>query len=408
MLGGVKNGDHKERKRSELRLIVAHNRYQERGGEDTVFAAEVEMLRQHGHEVFPFVDDNRRIQEMHTVQIAARALYSRDSYRTFLEYIDYARPDLCHFHNTLPLLSSSVYKACREREVPVVQTLHNYRLICPVATLFRDGRVCEDCVGRYIPWPGVLHACYRDNRSASAVIASMITYQKLTGRWSTNADVFIVVTEFARTKLIQGGLPAERIRVKPNFVAKDRGIGDGQGGYLLYVGRLTYEKGLGTLVQAWKTMNQPPPLHIVGDGPMRGALEQAATLLPAMEIKGFIPIDRVFQEMKGAKALIFPSLNYEGFPRTIVEAFSVGLPVIASDLGSIATIVTHGSSGLLFPAGDELALSQAVMQITDDRLRAELREGSRKEYETRFNDERNYVQLMEIYEQVLNRPTGRR
>lgn len=401
------DGDHVEYKRSALKLIIAHNRYQERGGEDTVFAAEVDMLRQHGHEVFPFVDDNRRIQEMHTLQIAARALYSRDSYRTFLEYLDYARPDLCHFHNTLPLLSSSVYNACRERGVPVVQTLHNYRLICPVATLFRDGRACEDCVGKYIPWPGVLHACYRDDRSASAVIASMITYQKLTGRWSTNADLFIAVTEFARSKFIQGGLPAERIRVKPNFVAKDRGMGDGDGGYFLYVGRLTKDKGLETLVKAWEDMDQPLPLHIVGNGPMRAELEQAASLNPFMEMKGFIPIDQVFEEMKGAMALVFPSLNYEGFPRTIVEAFSVGLPVIASDLGSIATIVTHGHDGLLFPAGDPEALRASVMHISEDEgLRKSLREGSRRDFENRFNAERNYARLMEIYELVLENPAG--
>jgi glycosyltransferase involved in cell wall biosynthesis len=235
----------------------------------------------------------------------------------------------------------------------------------------------------------------------------MITYQKLTGRWSTNADVFIAVTEFARAKLIQGGLPAERIRVKPNFVAKDRGVGDGGGGHLLYVGRLSHDKGLETIFQAWEGMDRPLSLHIVGDGPMRAELERRAAKTASIIMRGFIPIDQVFEEMKEAVALVFPSLNYEGFPRTIVEAFSVGLPVIASDLGSIATIVTHGSSGLLFPAGDPSALCQAVMQINNDaRLLNKLREGSRKEYETRFNAEKNYARLMEIYEYVLDSRTG--
>lgn len=390
-----------------MKLIVAHNRYLQSGGEDTVFDAETRLLESHGHQVFPFIDDNRRIAEMHPWQIATRALWSRESYDTFLEYIDHVKPELCHFHNTLPLLSPSVYSACRARGIPIVQTLHNYRLICVNAVLYRDGHVCEDCVGKLIPWPGVIHACYRNDLPASGVVAAMLAYQKLIGSWSKNADIFVALTDFAKDKFIKGGLPADRIRVKPNFISPDPGPGDGEGGYALFVGRLVTEKGLFTLLEAWSGLETSWDLKIVGDGPLLGTIQHSAESNECIHALGRVPLKEVLQLMKAAEVLVVPSEWYEGFPRTVVEAFSVGLPVIASDHGSLSTLIREGENGLRFPAGDPQALRECATRLDQDReLHRLLRMGSRKTYETRFSPESNYRMLIDIYREAMELTSG--
>jgi glycosyltransferase involved in cell wall biosynthesis len=361
------------------------------------------LLESRGNQVFPFIDDNRRIAEMHPWQIATRALWSRESYDTFLEYIDHVNPHVCHFHNTLPLLSPSVYAACRTRGIPIVQTLHNYRLICVNAILYRDGHVCEDCVGKSIPWPGVIHACYRNDLPASGVVAAMLAYQKLIGSWSKNADIFVALTDFARDKFIQGGLPADRIRVKPNFITPDPGPGPGGGEFALFVGRLVPEKGLDTLLAAWTDQEPRWNLKIVGDGPMIGKVQRAAEGNARIEALGRIPLEEVMQLMKHAEALVLPSESYEGFPRTVVEAFSVGLPVIASDLGSLSTLISDGVNGLSFAPADPQALHDRVALLErDNQLHEALRAGSRRAYETSFSPESNYQMLLEIYREAIS------
>lgn len=366
-----------------------------------MFEAEVRLLRDSGHTVFTLEDDNRRVDEFNSWSLAAQTIWSRQSFQRMDEILRAERPDIIHLHNTFPLLSPSVFSAARRRRIPVVQTLHNYRLICPVATLFRSGRICEDCVGKIVPWPGVLHRCYRGSRSASAVVAAMLVGQRLTGSWA-GADLYIALTEFARREFVKGGMPPNRVVVKPNSFGPDPGVGDGSGGYFVYVGRLTVEKGIDTLLSAWAMLEDGPPLWIAGEGPLQGRVDEAARQNPAIQALGHVPHERALELMKGARALIVPSQWYEGSPVVLAEAFSVGLPVLASEVGSLADLVTEGVNGLRFQPGDASDLVRRVRDLlTNPDLDRRLREGARREYVTKYTPERNLEAIMRIYRAAL-------
>jgi len=288
--------------------------------------------------------------------------------------------------------------------VPVVQTLHNYRLLCPVALFFRDGRVCEDCMGKAVPWPGVVHRCYRGSRAASGVIAAMLTTHRALGTWTKMVDVYVALTEFAQDKFIEGGLPAEKIVVKPNFVAEDPGPGGGSDGYALFVGRLSPEKGIETMLAAWDRLRTGVPLKIVGDGPLRDRVIRAASRQPNVEWLGYKTVAEVHALMKRAGVLVFPSEWYETFGRVAVEAFAAGTPVIAANIGAVGELVEHGRTGLHFRPGDPEDLATRVgWALSHPAELGRMREEARAEYEAKYTAERNYRALMEIYEFALAR-----
>jgi len=204
-----------------MKVLVAHNFYQQPGGEDQVFADEVAMLREHGHTVIEHTVHNDSVAQLRKLELAKKTLWNQAAHDEFVQIIRRERPEIAHFHNTFPLLSPAVYYACHSEGVKVVQTLHNFRLFCPAATFFRDGHVCEDCMHAIAPWPAVAHACYRGNRAASAVSASMLVYHRVKRTWQDEVDIYIALTEFSRQKFIEGGLPPEKIVVKANFVSHD-------------------------------------------------------------------------------------------------------------------------------------------------------------------------------------------
>lgn len=394
-----------------MRILAVHNRYRERGGEDAVFEAELALLERHGDEVVPLIFDNETIAADASLRtragLAATTVWSRGARARVREALLAARPDVAHFHNTFPLVSPAAYGACRERGVAVVQTLHNYRLLCPSATFFRDGRPCEDCLGRTPPWPAVLHACYRTSRLQTAVVATMLTTHRLRKTWANDVDAFVALTAFSRQKFIEGGLPAERIIVKPNFVEPDPGPGQGERGGFLFAGRLVEEKGIRTLLRAWNESGVEARLRIAGDGPLAAEVTAAADRTPNVEYLGRLDRGTLHDEMRRARALIFPSLWYEGFPVTIVEAFACGLPVIASQIGSMAEIVQDGRTGRLVPAGDPRALARSVASAAAEPAALEaMSRGARREYETRYTGSRIYDQLIAIYDRAIE--TARR
>jgi len=325
----------------------------------------------------------------------------------FEQAIRQHRPDLVHVHNTFPLASPAVIHAAKAEGVPVVMTLHNYRLLCVNALFFREGRVCEDCLGR-LPWRGVVHGCYRDSRLASLGVASMLALHRALGTWNL-VDRFIALTEFARQKFVEGGLPAEKIVVKPNFVHPDPGPGEGRGGYALFVGRLSPEKGVRTLLRAWGLLGGRVPLKVVGDGPLAGEVREAARRLPGVEWLGRKSPEEVYALMGEAAFLVFPSEWYEGFPRVLAEALAKGLPILATALGSQASIVADGRTGLHFRPGDpeDLAAKVEWLLLHPEELRRMRRE-ARAEYEAKYTAERNYQLLMEIYGQALEAGHRRR
>jgi len=377
-----------------MKVLFAHNYYQQPGGEDVVFAAEVALLREKGHEVIEFTEHNKRIEGIGHLRAAIGAVWSRSSKARMSQLIRHRRPDVAHFHNTFLLISPSAYYACKEAGVPVVQTLHNYRLICPGALLMRNGRVCEDCVGIAMPVPGVVHGCWRGSRSQTALVAAILSVHRWLKTWQQHVDLYIALTEFARRKFVDGGLPADNIVVKPNFICPGPGVREcGAGDYALFVGRLSLEKGLRTLLQTWQHL-EGIRLKIVGDGPImdevRAVVEREG--LEHVEVLGRRPREEVYKFMQEARFLVFPSEWYEGFPMTIAEAFACGLPVVTSRLGAMAEIVEDGRTGLLFEPGNPEDLAAKVQWAW-----------SHPKEMAKYTAERNYEMLMEIYRNAMER-----
>lgn len=392
-----------------MRVLSVHNSYKIRGGEDESREAEERLLCQHGHQVEVYEESNNQLEAIAPLTRAIDTIWSTRAYYTVQEIVQRSACDLMHVQNFFPQISPSVYYAAKSKGVPVVQTLRNYRLLCPNALFFREGQVCEDCLGKAIPYPGMLHRCYRDSLAASSVTTAMITVHRLLKTWSEQVDIFIALTEFARQKFIQGGLPAEKIVVKPNFVAPDPGVGDGLGGYALFVGRLSAEKGLDTLLAAWEHLNYAIPLKIVGEGPLADRVSEIARRCPKVEWLGRRSISEVHALMGDATVLIFPSKWYETFGRVAVEAFAKGTPVIAAQIGAIAELVEHGRTGLQFRPGDPTDLAATVNALlSQPKQLAAMREAARAEFEQHYTAEQNYHRLMQIYDLACDQANGRR
>jgi glycosyltransferase involved in cell wall biosynthesis len=387
-----------------MRLLLVHNRYQHSGGEDEVFRTEAELLRSAGHEVVEYTRDNRVIDPARgvgSVRLAANAVWARGEAGALEVELARVAPSVVHFHNTFPLISPAAYYACRRADVPVVQTLHNYRLLCPSANMFRAGRVCEQC-SQHSLMNGIRHACYRGSRSATAAVAAMLTVHRGLRTWRDQVDVYIALSEFARDKFVGGGLPPQKVVVKPNFVHPDPGPRQGSGETGLFVGRLSAEKGGMMLIDAWKRLAPSPQLDIVGDGPERAGMEAAAAAIRNVNFRGRLTRDETLSAFKRAQFLVFPSGWYEGMPMTILEAFACGVPVIASRLGTMAEIVSDGRTGLHFTAGDPADLARAVAwAFAHPKEMEAMGRAARKEFEAKYTGCRNYDMLMTIYSDAI-------
>jgi glycosyltransferase involved in cell wall biosynthesis len=387
-----------------MKILAVHNRYQQPGGEDEVFLAETTLLESYGHRVVRYSTHNDRVADMNRLALAGNTLWNTSAYQELRALIRRERPHAAHFHNTFPLVSPAGYYAARAEGVPVVQTLHNYRLLCPNGLFFRDGRACEDCMGKVVTWPGIVHKCYRGSRAASGLVTAMLTVHRALRTWTEMVDVYVALTEFAQSKFIEGGLPAGKIVVKPNFVYPDPGRGQGGGGYALFVGRLAPEKGTRTMLAAWDRLETRVPLKIVGDGPLKDQVVEVATRRSGVEWLGHRQVADVHALMRNADMLVFPSEWYETFGRVAAEAFAAGTPVIAANTGAAAELVEHGRTGLKFRPGDpEDLVTQVEWALSHSAELRSMREEVRAEFEAKYTAERNYRALMEIYEAALER-----
>lgn len=382
-----------------MRILLVHNYYQLSGGEGLVFKAEAELLKSRGHTVLEYTAYNNQLKQIHPITAASKMIWNRRAYQDIHELIVKNDIQVAHFHNTFPLISPAAYYAARAAGAVVIQTLHNYRLLCPNALFFRQGRPCEDCLGQEIPWSGIVHRCYRNSLVSSAGAATMLSVHRVTKTWETAVDTYIALTSFAKNKFIQGGLPASKISVKPNFLSSDPGYQAGAGQYALYVGRLSVEKGIDTLLAAWKDLGTDVPLKIIGDGPFANAVNTAAQNNPGIEWLGFQPMEEVYKHMKNALFLVFPSLWYEGLPRTIIESFAAGTPVIASNLGAMSSLIQHGISGWHFEAGNAVSLMSTVrLQMAHRERLSRMRSTTRKTFEDFYTADQNYQKLIDIYQ----------
>jgi len=395
-------------------VLLLHNHYQQRGGEDAVVEAERDLLLSRGHNVLTYFRHNREIQPngfFSAARLGLQTIWARDTYGDLLALLRKEKPDVAHFHNTLPLISPAAYYACRDAGVPVVQTLHNYRLFCPAATFFREGHLCVECAEHSL-LRSLRYGCYRDSRPATAAVASMLVFHRARRTWTEMVDCYIALTEFSRQKFVAAGLPAEKIVVKPNFVHPDpspspapsAAEGSAHGDFALFVGRLSPEKGLHTLFSAWKRLGNRIPLHIVGDGPLLRELdhEKSHLGLSSVIFRGRLSRQSTLEPMKRARFLVFPSECFENFPMAIVEAFACGVPVIASRLGAMAEIVADGRTGLLFTPGDAEDLAAKVDWAWSHPQEMEaMGHAARAEYEAKYTAERNYEMLIQIYGRVM-------
>lgn len=383
------------------KVLLVHNAYQARGGEDVVIENEGELLRRNGCEVGLATVSNEAIEgPWQKLKTAWTLPYSSSAREWLAGEITVFRPDIVHFHNTFPLLTPAVYDACVVAGVAAVQTLHNYRTVCGNALLMREARPCEDCIGGS-PYQAVVHRCYRNSRFASLAMARSIAYHRARNTWRAKVDRFIALTEFARSRFVAGGLPADKIVIKPNFVPDRRpeGVVDKDRKGALFVGRLVAEKGIETMVKAWSSVDLP--LRIIGDGPMLPWLEQNA---PAnMTVLGRRAPDEVAAEMARATFLLMPSEWYEGFPLTLIEAYCQGLPVICSRLGAMEELVSDGVTGLHFISGDACDLAaKATWAHTNWDAMVQMSRNARNAYKRFYTPDTNYPQLMAIYEQAVS------
>jgi glycosyltransferase involved in cell wall biosynthesis len=388
-----------------LRILHVHNFYTQPGGEDTVFAAEIALLKKHGHTIIEYTDSNKRIQTMSRFMVAIQTIWSQQSYNKLYKVLQKEKPDLVHFHNTFPLISPAAYYACRSRRIPVIQSLDNPRLICPAATFYRNGQLCQDCLGKTPPLPGIIHGCYHGSRLQTAVIASMLTFHRWIKTWQKLIDTYLVATEFYKQKFIEAGFPAEKIIVKPHFIQSVPvpGSPEQKGKYVLFIGRLDPEKGIRTMLNAWQNLNIP--LIIRGDGQLeqesRGIIQNHQMNSISM-IKRLSAID-LAQLIQNARFLIWPSEGYyETFGMVAIECFTQGIPVVGSNIGVMAEIVKNGVTGLLFTPGDPVDLASKVKWLwnhPEETVR--LGSNARLEYEEKYTSERNYQMLMDIYEKAI-------
>ena len=385
-----------------MRLLLCHAHYQQRGGEDHSFEDEARLLESRGHEVFRYTLHNDAINEMGKIGMAVRTIWHQRVYRELRQIMASFGPGLVHFTNTFPLISPAAYYAAAAECVPVVQSLRNYRLLCPNGLFLRDSLPCEDCIGRRVAIPAIAHKCYRDSRAATTVVAGMLSVHRLMGTWHRRVGLYVTPSEFARRKFIAGGFPEDRVAVKPNFVDPDPGEGDGSGGYAIFVGRLSPEKGVTTLLDAWLKHTPPVPLKIVGDGPMAENVRQAVEQdRRRIEWLGRRPNSETMQLIGQAAMLVFPSLAYETFGRSVIESFAKGTPVITSDEGASAELIQIGVTGYTFPRGNAPALAEQVTRLS--RECGQMRPAARGEYMRRYTADHNYRALIAVYHRVLVR-----
>ncbi len=390
-----------------MRILQVHNSYQRPGGEDVVCEQEAQLLQRAGHTVITYRRSNWELDGYpgwRRPGLVKQIVWNADTRREFVRLLQQHKPDLAHVHNTFAMISPSIYSACQSAHIPVVQTLHNYRLYCPAATFFRDGHVCEECLDRSL-LRGIVHGCYRDSRAETAGVTLVLAVHRQRHTWTREITRYIALSEFSRSTFERAGLPREKLSVKPNFVYPDPGCSkSGTGDYMLFVGRLSPEKRVGTVLAAWTRLCEPIPLLVIGGGPERAHLEGQVRDLGLSNITflGQVPREQTIAAMQRARVLLFSSEWYENFPVTLAESFACGVPVICSRLGAMQEIVDDRRTGLHFTPGDPADLADKVnwAWTHPDETKMMGRE-ARLEYESKYTAEKNYLMLMDIYRRAI-------
>lgn len=384
------------------KVLAVHNKYLIPGGEDKSHKSEIKIFEYLGFEVLEYHLDNRNVQKLGKFRTALRSIWARKPYLDIDKILQNESIDLIIVQNFFPLISPSVFYAAKKNKIPIIQYLRNYRLICPSADLFRSGNICEKCLGRSFQLPSIKFKCYKNSFLGSGTVATMNFIHKILGTWNERITLYIALTEFAKDKYIEGGLPGHKIFIKPNFLYPDPGEGPHDEDYIIFIGRLSEEKGVKTLLDAWKMLDVETNLVIIGSGPLKYHIEQACEIDNRIRYLGNLPTEKVFKYLKKAKLLVFPSEWYEGMPRILIEAFATATPVISSNIGSMSSMIQHNRNGIHFKPGDVNDLEKVLRVLNNNRvLRHKIGTQARKDYLKHYTRSANLIYLQNLLGLVL-------
>ncbi|HVV14396.1 glycosyltransferase [Amycolatopsis sp.] len=386
-----------------MKVLVVHNRYrsEQPSGENNVVDQEVELLAGAGHDVRLFErrsDDIASMSLLERATVPLRVPWNPASRVALAEVLRADRPDVVHIHNTFPLLSPSVLAACTDARVPAVATLHNYGMVCPPGTLYRDGHLCGECVGKK-PVPAVQHGCYRGSRVATLPMAVNVAVNRR--RWWSGISRFLCISDAQRQVLIGGGMPAERMLVKHNFVAEPAVRRTLPGEYVLYLGRLTEEKGVRLLMNAWERLDLGMPLVLAGTGPMQDEVSRWAAARSDVRYVGLADKARCQELIARAATVVVPSTWLEAFGLVVVEAMAAEVPAVAAAHGAFPELIEDGVSGVLHQPGDVASLAEALRQVIAPARNREMGEAARLRYEKGFTPSVGLDRLVAAYESAM-------
>jgi len=402
---------------------MAHKFFHPAGGPETVLFQSMRVLNSLGHEVIPFsmkhprnlktpysryfvseVDYNNHNGDiLKKLKTAVNLIYSVEAEKKMEVLINDTRPQLAHLHNIYHQISPSILRALKRHGIPVVMTLHDFKLACPSYTFLRNGTPCEICEGRHF-YKAVIHRCVKNSYLSSLLCATEMYLHKMLQTYSKGVDVFIVLSQFSKEKMIRYGLPEEKIEVLPNCIDVDqyhphKMVGD----YVLFLGKLSEKNGIFTLVQAMKHIPEVK-LKVAGEGEMGPLLKEyvAREGLKNLEFLGFVTGEKLAKLMQGCYFTVFPSLCYHNCPMSVLESLASGKPVLASDLGSVPEFVEDGVDGLLFEAGDPTDLAEKIKYLfRKPPLVKKMGIAGRLKIESRFSSETYYPRLLKIYQRLL-------
>ena len=381
-----------------MKIVQVHNIYQGKTGEEAVVEEERKVLTENGHEVIQYIKDNSELKQSSKL-VKARMLFSLNGSKVvakeFGELLKRENPDICHVHNTFPIISPVVYQVCKENNVPVVQTLHNYKMVCTNSLLFRDGEVCEICLNKSL-YNSIKYKCYRDSYFATAAQANVIQAHRNRGTWDKLINKYICLTEFQKNKLIAGGMNSDQMVVKHNFLSEE-GMNIERGSYFLFVGRLNDSKGLQDLLHLFR-QNKTARFILIGKSDDPKIFDRFTNVKYLGEQERNV----VLEHMRKCKAVLFPSKYYEGMPMVILEAFSHKKPVIGRNTGAMTSMIEDGFNGLKYDNTEDFIKSVNRFEH-DEHLTESLGNNAFLDYQEKYSRSKGYENLINVYTSVLNR-----
>lgn len=387
---------------SKEKILLVHNYYQIPGGEDTVFQNELKMLKDNGHEVVTYTRNNKEINGyniLKKVLLPFKFIFSFKTYRDIKKIIKKENIDIVHVHNTLALISPAVFYAAKKMNVPVFQTIHNFRNVCPNGVLYRDNKICEDCINKGLHC-SIKHSCYRNSKLQTISLTNSLRLNRLFGMYKFVN--FICLTDFNKDKLLTiKSIPEEHVFVKPNFVTTniDEIVPNNERlNQVVYVGRLDKLKGVDKLIDAWKNIDDTK-LVICGTGPLKDYVEEVTKNNTNIEYRGFVDHDSAMKLISESLSVILPTTWYEGFPMTIVESISLGTPIIVSNVGNSKDIIERIDKNLVLNSINKNEIQNCISYIKNTNLNNSLR----KYYNDNFSFEKNYECLVDIYKKIKSK-----